>query len=33
LARASKAGIAIDREDEAVSINDPWGNRINLVAA
>jgi catechol 2,3-dioxygenase len=33
LARASKAGIAIDRLGEAVSINDPWGNRINLAVA
>ena len=33
LARASKAGIGIDRDGEAVSINDPWGNRINLLAA
>jgi catechol 2,3-dioxygenase len=33
LARASKAGIGIDGYGEAVSINDPWGNRINLLAA
>ncbi|MCA3279922.1 MAG: VOC family protein, partial [Roseomonas sp.] len=33
LARASQAGIGFDHDGEAVSINDPWGNRINLLAA